>query len=612
MLVRKFADLAESGVGDEVHRCAGDDADERGKVNQPVASRDSGHGTEYALRCATRLWVAGNPSSGQLATVRLLERLPVSYRILVTDDIDADGVALLMAEPSFVVDEVPTLPPAELLERIGGYDAIVGRSATRITEELLKRATRLRVVGRAGVGVDNIALEAATALGVAVINAPAGNTVAVAELFFGTLIGLLRHLPHAATSMREGKWDRSQLLGSELKGKTLVIVGVGRIGGEIATRALAFGMDVAGFDPYVGEDRFRALKIRHLATLEEGLDVADILTVHTPLTEETDGMIGRRELSRLKSGAVAVNMARGGIIEEAALVNALESGQLRGAIVDAFSKEPLAPDHPLRRAGNTLLTPHIGASSVEAQRNVAVDACAAVRDALLHNELSRSINVAGAGTGADWRELQPALRVARRAAAVARAILADRGARAVQRLSLRCGPELAGASQALLAAAAAGVLEGAVEVERLNLINARALADARGIELSCSETDALGPFGVQVSLSGGMQEIAVAGVAPDGSAGRLTRIGNFHVDVAPRDTMIILTNHDVPGVIGRVGTLLGDAGVNIAEDHQARLAQGGEALAAISVDGTVGAGVREALLKLPDITSATVVHFRGA
>jgi D-3-phosphoglycerate dehydrogenase len=535
----------------------------------------------------------------------------VSYRILVTDDIDADGVALLTAEPSFVVDEVPTLPPAELLERIGDYDAFVGRSATRITEELLKRATRLRVVGRAGVGVDNIALDAATALGVAVINAPAGNTVAVAELFFGTLIGLLRHLPQAATSMREGKWDRSRLLGSELKGKTLVIVGVGRIGGEIAARALAFGMDVAGFDPYVGEERFRALKIRRLATLEEGLDVADILTVHTPLTEETEGMIGRRELSRLKSGAIAVNMARGGIIEEGALVNALESGQLRGAIVDAFNKEPLAPDHPLRRATNTLLTPHIGASSEEAQRNVAVDACAAVRDALLHNELSRSINVAGAGTG-DWRELQPALHVARRAAAVARAILADRGARAVQRLSLRCGPELAGAAQALLAAAAAGVLEGAVEVERLNLINARALAEARGIELSCSESEALGPFGVQVSLSGGMQEIAVAGVAPDGSVGRLTRIGGFHVDVAPRDTLIILTNHDVPGVIGRVGTLLGDARVNIAEYHQARLAQGGEALAAISVDGTVGAGVREALLKLPDITSATVVHFRGA
>lgn len=541
-----------------------------------------------------------------------LSRLPVPFRILVTDDIDADGVALLIAEPSFIVDEVPTLPVAELLERIGNYDAFVGRSATRITAELLARATRLRVVGRAGVGVDNIALDAATSLGVAVINAPAGNTIAVAELFFGTLLGLLRHLPRAATSMREGRWERAQLLGSEIKGKTLVIVGVGRIGSEVATRALAFGMDVIGFDPYVGEERFRGLKIRRAATLEEALDGADILTVHTPLTDETESMIGRRELARLKSGAVAVNMARGGIIDESALAQALESGQLRGAIIDAFTKEPLGAEHPLRTAPHTLLTPHIGASTAEAQRNVAVDACAAVRDALLHNELSRSINVAGAGSG-DWRELQPALHVARRAAAVARAILADRGVRAIQRLSLRCGPDLAGASEALLAAAAAGVLEGAIDVERLNLINSRALAEARGIELSCSESASLGhPAAVQVSLSGGMQELAVAGVAPDGSPARLTRIGGFHVDVTPRDTLVILTNNDVPGVIGRVGTLLGDNKVNIAEYHQARLAQGGDALAAISVDGAVGPGVREALLQLPDISSATIVHFRGA
>jgi D-3-phosphoglycerate dehydrogenase len=532
----------------------------------------------------------------------------VSHRILVTDDIDADGVSLLIAEPSFIVDEVPTLPAAELLTRIGDYDAIVGRSATRITEELLKRGTKLRVVGRAGVGVDNIAIDTATALGIAVINAPAGNTVAVAELFFGTVIGLLRHVPHAATSMRDGRWDRALLLGTELKGKTLVIVGIGRIGGEIATRALAFGMNVAGFDPYVGDDRFRALKIRRLATLEDGLDEADIVTVHTPLTEETVGMIGRRELARLRNGAIAVNMARGGIIEEAALVQALESGHLRGAVVDAFEKEPLAVDNPLRSAPNTLLTPHIGAASAEAQRNVAVDACAAVRDALLHNELSRSINVADAG-GVDWKELQAALHLTRRAAAVARAILANRGVRAVQRLSLRCGAELASASTALLASAAVGVLESVVEVDRLNLINSRSLAEGRGIELSRSETTALGPFGIQVSLSGGMQEIAVAGVAPEGSTGRLTRIGGFHVDIAPRDTLIILTNHDVPGVIGRVGTLLGDSRVNIAEYHQARLAQGGEALAVISVDGAVGPGVREALLKLPDITSAAVVHF---
>ena len=536
----------------------------------------------------------------------------MTFRILVTDEVDPEGVALLAAEPSFIVDEVPTLPPAELLERIGDYDAFVGRSATRITKELLSRATRLRVVGRAGVGVDNIAIDAATDLGIAVINAPAGNTVAVAELFFGSLIGYLRHIPSAATSMRDGRWDRSKLLGSEIKGRTLVIVGVGRIGSEVATRALSFGMNVAGYDPYVGEERFRALRIRRLDTLEDALDESDVLTLHTPLNEETTGMIGRRELARLSSGAIIMNLARGGIIDEDALLHALDAGQLSGAILDAYSKEPLAADHPLRRSPKVLLTPHLGASTAEAQVNVAVDACAAVRDALLHDELSRSINVAGAGTG-NWRELQSALGVTRRAAALARAILADRGVKSVQRLALRCGPELASAADALLASAAAGLLEGTTEVDRLNLINARAIAEARGIELHCGESGALGsPWAIQVSLSGGMQELAVGGIAPEGSPARLTRIGGFHVDVAPRDTLVILTNNDVPGVIGRVGTLLGDNGVNIAEYHQARLAQGGEALAAISVDGPVASGVREALLALPDVRSATIVHFRSA
>jgi D-3-phosphoglycerate dehydrogenase len=337
-----------------------------------------------------------------------------------------------------------------------------------------------------------------------------------------------------------------------------------------------------------------------------------VLTVHSPLTDETLGMIGKRELGRMKSGAIVMNLARGGIIEEKALLHALESGKLNGAIVDAFSKEPLAPDHPLRTAPNTFLTPHLGASTAEAQRNVAVDACAGVRDALLHGELSRSINVAGAGIG-DWKELQNALQVVRRAASVARAILADRGVKTVQRLSLRVGPDLIGAAPALLASAAAGTLEGTIDVERLNLINARSIAEARGIELSYTESDALGhPAAVLVSVSGGVQLMAVAAIAPEGAPARLIRIGGFHIDVAPRDSLIILTNNDVPGVIGRVGTLLGDRSVNIAEYHQARLAQGGEALAAISVDGAVPAGVRDDLLKLQDVCTATVVQFRGA
>ena len=536
---------------------------------------------------------------------------PLPYRVLVTDEVDPDGVAILASEPELEVDVVPTLPAKELVERIGGYDALVGRSATRITEELLERAKRLRVIGRAGVGVDNIALDTATALGIAVINAPAGNTIAVAELFFGTLIALFRNLPQAVTSMRDGRWDRSKLLGSELKDRTLGIVGVGRIGSEIAARARAFCMEVVGYDPYVSEDRFTSLRLRRAVSLDEVLDAADILTVHTPLTDETTGLIGRRELARLRPGSYVANLARGGIVDDQALVGAIESGHLRGAVLDVFGTEPLPADHPLRRASNVVLTPHIGASTAEAQRNVAVDACVAVRDALLRGDISRSINVAAVGSG-EWRELQPAMLVARRAAAVARAILADSGMRAVRRLALRCGPAVVSGSGALLSAAALGVLEGVVETDRLNLINARALAEGRGLELSVAESLQLGPHAVEISLAGGMQELAVAGAAPPGSAPRLTRIGSFHVDVTPRQTLIVLTNNDVPGVIGRVGTLLGDSAVNIAEYHQARLQQGGEALAAISVDDPVTEEVRRALLELPDVLSATIVTFRDS
>ena len=393
------------------------------------------------------------------------------YRILVTDDIDAEGVALLAAEPDLAVDEVPTLPRDELLARIGVYDALVGRSATRISPELLRAAPRLAVVGRAGVGVDNIAVDLATEMGIAVINAPAGNSVAVAELFFGTILGLLRHIPQADQSMHAGAWDRSALMGSELRGRTLGIVGLGRIGGEIAARAHAFAMPVVAYDPYVGESRFHALRTRRAATLDELLGQSLVLTVHTPLTDETRGMIGTRELGRLAPGAIVANLARGGIIDERALAEALDRGHLAGAALDVYASEPLGAAHVLRSAPHLILTPHIGASTVEAQRSVAVDVCRAVRDALLRGELSRSINAASAddGRGGDVR---PALMLARQLAAVGRALLATRGARAVDRIDVSPGEALSGAREALLAAAALGVLAPVVAHERLNLINA--------------------------------------------------------------------------------------------------------------------------------------------
>lgn len=536
----------------------------------------------------------------------------MTFRVLVTDDVDTEGVSLLLAEPALQVDVVPTLSKADLLARIGEYDAIVGRSATRISDEVLRAATKLRVVGRAGVGVDNIELDVATALGIAVINAPAGNTIAVVELFFGAVISLLRQLPNATRSMQEGRWDRSLFLGRELKGKVLGIIGLGRIGGEIATRAHAFGMSVVAYDPYVSDERFNALRVRRAATLDALLAEANIMTLHVPLNEKTRGMIGARELSKLPPRSVVVNMARGGIIDEAALLTALETEQLRGAVLDVFTSEPAPADHPLRNAPNMLITPHLGANTIEAQRNVAKDVCVAVRDALVLQDLSRSINVAGGSGDGAWADAKPAMMVARRAAAVARAVLADQGMRAVRRVSLRVGPEVVHASGALLAAAAIGVLEGVVENNRLNLINARSLAEARGLELSVAVSTELGhPRAVEVALAGGMQQLAVSGIVTDSGATRLTRIGSFHVDVNPRKTLIVLTNHDVPGVIGRVGTLLGERQVNIAEYHQARLAQGGEALAAISVDGDVDEATRRALLELPDVITASVVQFRG-
>ena len=532
------------------------------------------------------------------------------FKVLVTDDIDPEGVALLAAEPQLRVDEVPTLPKDELHERIPEYDAIVGRSATRISEELLRKATRLRVVGRAGVGVDNIAMDVATELGVAVLNAPAGNTIAVAELFFGSVLSLLRHVARADASMHAGRWDRSQLLGRELKGRTLGIVGVGRIGSEVAVRAQAFGMEVVGYDPYVADARFQALRLRRAPTLDTLLDESDIVTVHTPLNDETEGMIGRRELGRLSSDAIVCNLARGGIVAEDALLAALEGGRLGGAVLDVYAKEPLIGDHPFRARTDVVLTPHIGASTAEAQRNVAVDVCRAVRDALLAGELGGSVNLAQIA-GRDWRDLRGALQMVQRAAAIARAILADQGVRTVQRVTVRCGPELAGGQGVLASAAAVGVLEGVMESERLNLISARALAEARGIDLVVTESGQLGhPAAIEVSLSAGMNELAVGGVAPRDGTPRLTRIGGFHVDVMPRHTLIIITNKDVPGVIGRVGTLLGDSAVNIAEYHQARLAQGGQALAAITVDTPVGPELCRRLIELPDVLTATVVRFR--
>jgi D-3-phosphoglycerate dehydrogenase / 2-oxoglutarate reductase len=528
-------------------------------------------------------------------------------RVLVTDEVDPRGVELLRAEPALQVDERPTRPWRELVGEIGVYDAFVGRSATQLPADLLRAANKLRVIGRAGVGTDNIDLPAATSLGIAVINAPSGNTIAVAELFFGALLSFVRHLPRAYASMRNRRWDRSDLLGTELAGRSLGIVGLGRIGGEIATRAQAFGMRVAAFDPYIQRERFELLRVDRADTLADLLTRSDILTVHTPLTDETRGMIDAAALEGLPEAAIVANFARGGIIQESALAAALESGRLHGALLDVYTKEPLAADHPFREMQNVLLTPHLGASTAEGQRNVAIDVCIAVRDALMTGDLAGAVNLSGVDRGR-WRDLRGALAVARHSTEIARALLADRGATAIEQLTLQVGRQFAGAESLLAAAAASGALRGVTGDDRITLVNARARAAERGIAIATvplqSADDA---YGVRVSVRGDGAQIVVVGVAAPSAAPRITRIGEFKVDVAPRHTLLVLTNADVPGVIGRVGTLLGGAGVNIAEYHQARLREGGEALAAVAVDGRIDDALRRRLLSLDDIHSASVV-----
>ena len=532
-------------------------------------------------------------------------------RILVTDEVDPRGVELLRAEPSFVVDERPTRPWRELLDEIGQYDAFVGRSATQLPAELLREARRLRVIGRAGVGTDNINLGEATALGIAVINAPSGNTIAVAELFFGVLLSFVRHLPRAFNSMRAGRWDRGHLLGSEICGRTLGIVGLGRIGGEVATRAHAFGMRVVAYDPYVQRERFEVLRVDRAEKLHDLLPRADVLTVHTPLTDETRGMIGSEALGLLPRGAIVCNFARGGIVDDAALTEALSGGRLRGALLDVYPKEPRAKDHPLRTMDNVLLTPHLGASTAEGQRNVAVDVCADVRDALLSGELSGAVNIAGVDRGR-WSDLRAPLFLARQAAAIGRAMLADRGSPAIEQVTLHVGRQFAGAEGLLASAAAEGLLCAIMGDDRINLINARARASERGIAIATvPAVEGEDANVLRATISGDSSQITIGGVAVPGTAPRLTRIGEFKVDIAPRRTLIVLTNADVPGVIGHVGTVLGNAGVNIAEYHQARMTQGGEAMAAISVDGTVTESVRRELLGVKDVRTATVVNATG-
>lgn len=520
-----------------------------------------------------------------------------TYNILIADAISADGLEPLRSDARFKLMEQTGLKGEELARAIETAQAVIVRSATTITRDSLKYAKNLQVIGRAGVGVDNIDLEAATELGVAVLNAPSGNTISAAELTFALLLALVRKVPAADRSMRAGEWDRKSFNGTELYGKTLGLVGAGRIGTEVARRARAFGMRVLAFDPYLTAERAATLEIE-VGTLEDVLKRADAITLHVPLTDATANLISDNEFAMMKKSAVIVNAARGGVINEAALERALKAGEIAGAALDVFEEEPAPGDHPLRQVKNMVLTPHLGASTAEAQQNVAIEIAEAVRAALIEGDLSRAVNAPAIG-GEQMRKLRPLLALAERLGVLAAALSSG----APERIEIRYGGTLEDAIRPITSSALVGVLKDVVGKGSVNYVNAIHLAETRGIHVERARVNAHRDYSeyIEIRLSSQLQKTLVAGALIAAMHARVVRIDGFHIDVPPRGTLLVLRNRDVPGVIGRVGTLLGDAGINIGEYHQARLEAGGEALAAITVDGRVDSKVIDALRARPEV-----------
>lgn len=534
--------------------------------------------------------------------------MSASFRVLVADQIALDGLAPLRDDARFEVIVRPGLKGPELADAIAGVDAVLVRSATQITRESLARANGLKVIGRAGVGVDTIDVDAATERGIAVLTAPAGNTISAAELTLALTLALVRRVSAADRSMKAGQWDRKSFSGSELYGKTVGLVGAGRIGGEVAKRARAFGMQVVAFDPFLIADRAQALGIERV-DLDELLRRADVVSLHVPLTDATNGLLGDRELALMKPTAVIINAARGGVVREDALLRALMTHRIAGAALDVYEQEPLPADHPLRTLDNVVLTPHLGASTAEAQQNVALEIAEAVRAALVDGDLARAVNAPGLG-GEEMRRLQPLLDLAERLGILTAALI-DGGISGVE---VRYAGSAPNGLRLLTATVMRGILARAVGAHAVNTVNALHLAGAHGIRVDQTRLDSRGVFAEQLEIRAITEvgETRVAGALLGEAHPRIVRIDDFQVDMLPRGTVLVLRNQDVPGVIGRVGTVLGDAGINIAGYHQSRLDAGGDALAVISVDGRVEAAVLDALRAFPEIRNVKQVELDHA
>jgi D-3-phosphoglycerate dehydrogenase len=518
--------------------------------------------------------------------------------VLVTDKIDPEGLKPLQKHPGIDL-RYEIAPKPDVLEKaLSGVGAWLVRSETKVTADWIGKAADLRLIGRAGVGVDNIDLAAATRRGVAVINAPAANTLAAAEHTMALMLALSRHVPQADAATKAGKWERSKFMGVELFGKTLGVVGLGRIGREVAKRAQSFGMKIVGFDPFVSEAQARELGIEPLP-LADLLARADFVTLHVPGGDKTKHLISAEALKTVKKGMRLVNCARGELVDEHALAEALRDGRVGGAGLDVFSAEPLPPHNPLHGAPNLVLTPHLGASTAEAQSRVATELAQAVVDFHEKGIAPNALNLPGFDASTvsalgEWLPLAEALG----------AFLAQTVDGGVSELSCQFEGEFKPSERRPLGVCALKGLLSPILGSPVSWISAPAVAAERGIKVSES-SDPKCSEGVRrlltVSAATDAGPVSVSGAVLAPGEPRILRLGALRVDVRPAGKMLVLANNDAPGVIGRVGTLLGKSGVNIADMRVGRVSPHGEAVMLLNVDDAVPPAVRAELSRLDGI-----------
>ena len=518
-------------------------------------------------------------------------------KVLVSDNISPKGVEIIK-KAGLEVDIKTGMKPSELKACIGEYDGLVIRSATKVTAEIIEAASKLKVIGRAGSGLDNVDKAAASKKGIVVMNTPGGNTITTAEHSMAMLFSVARLIPQATASMKAGKWEKKKFMGVELYHKTLGILGLGNIGSQVARRAQGLEMHVIAYDPFLSEDKANATGIRKVS-LEELFAESDFITIHTPMTAETKGVINAKTIATMKTGVRVINCARGGIINEADLFDALKSGKVAGAALDVFEKEP-PENNPLLTLDNVVCTPHLGASTEEAQENVALAVAEQIADYLVFGVIRNAVNFPSIPNDQVPR-LQPYINLAEKLGGFSSQIF-EGGATEIT-VEFRGGASEINTAPVTIAAVK-GFLSP-ILLETVNFVNAPIIAKERGIEVKEIKSNDAGDYNSMIALriKAKDRESYIAGTLFSKKDPRVILIDGFKVEIVPDGELLLMYNNDKPGVIGNIGTLLGKSNINIARMHFGRETAGGMAISVVSIDATPSQETIEEIKRLPNILS---------